>query len=703
MSTKSKFTIIMVLTSLFGAIVFGLLSFLEGRSSLREAAFDELTAIRTARVTQVETYFESVFDEANVITENPLVSDAAEQFISAFAELQGRPDIEAHGSNLRKFYAAEILPEITSFLEEGVATFGGYGPKTEAGLYLQDEYIAKNNNSRLERDRLSNTGGDSTYERLHKTYHNELKFIVDEFEYYDMFLIDHKTGDVVYTVRKEADFATNIYNGPYRASLLGEVVDKVKGDPSQGAVYMSDFEFYLASRNRPAFFVASGIYENDALVGILAIQLTTNDIDSIMTSDGKWSEVGLKESGETYIVGSDYLIRNNSRFAVEDFDNYMTQIRSQNVPEKTIHQITEYKSSLLIQEVKTKGVIDGLAGKSDTKVIDDYRGVPVLSAYAPLSVKGHDFVVLAEMDAAEAFKPVSKLLLNTAVTTAIVIPLSALIGIWVAGFLMRPIRDMRATAKSFLDGTEEVQFQDQKSDEWGQLGQTLNKVLDTAKSRQTQAEGSRKEIVEMTQRLMPNAIGERYSRGETRIVSHEENASAAMMLLTPATQLNNLEDAKRSRDLYEILDDRLDELATSEGVDAINQAGMHYIVFCGLTAPMKNHAERLFRFLVKARQFVTDFNAEYETDIELQIGMDSGPLFGALIGNYSMAYEIWGEAIHRAMDMAHACQLGDVVVSDETIKQIGQKVTSTKIKVASKSEGTFNARHVTDLTTLKLS
>lgn len=52
MSTKSKFTLIMVLTSLIGAIVFGLLSFLESRSSLREAAFDELTAIRTARAAQ---------------------------------------------------------------------------------------------------------------------------------------------------------------------------------------------------------------------------------------------------------------------------------------------------------------------------------------------------------------------------------------------------------------------------------------------------------------------------------------------------------------------------------------------------------------------------------------------------------------------------------------------------------------------------
>lgn len=698
MSTKSKFTIIMVLTSLFGAIVFGLLSFLEGRSSLREAAFDELTAIRTARIAQIETYFESVFDEVNVITENPLVSESIQRLTTAFHNIENDPVIAKgdYEAQLRAFYVNDILPEITSYLTEGSATYGGYGPKTQSGTYLQYKFLAENKNTWRKRDGLSDTNGPTAYEKLHAEYHNELKFIVDEFGYYDMFLIDHKTGDIIYGVRKEPDFATNIYEGPYRGSLLGNVVDKVKADPSQGAVYMSDVEFYVPSKNLPAFFVASGVYEDDDLKGILAIQLTLNDIDNIMTSNRQWSEVGLKESGETYIVGDDYYMRNVSRFVVEDFDTYLEQLRSQNVPERTIQQLTEYKSNVLIQKVKTEGVEKALAGKTDTRVIDDYRGVPVLSAYAPLTIKGMNYAVLAEMDAAEAFKPVRKLMLNTAITTGIVIPFTALIGIWLSSLLMRPSHDMRNTAKLFMEGQEDVRFQDRKNDEWGRLGTTLNGVLDMAKSRLGEAETSRKEIIDMTKQIMPGAIGERYSQGENRIISHEDNASAMVLLLSYCRKLNNKEEVERSRNLYEILDDRLDELAAREGVDMQNQAGMHYVAFCGLTAPMKNHAERLFRYGLHVRRLLNEFNAEYGTDINMQMGFDSGALFGALIGNYSMAYEIWGEAIHKGFDMAYNSSPGTMTISSNALKQIGIKIKSKPVKVKTLSGTIIDAKIVTD-------
>ena len=484
-STKSKFTLILVLTSLIGAIVFGLLSFLESRHSLREAAFDELTAIRTARTAQIEAYFDTVFKETNVISENPLVSDSVVAFRQAFKAIeagQGLDDVD-YAEPLKVFYEQNLLPELSTYIENGDVTYGGFGPRNLAARYLQFRYIAENPNGRFERDKLVKGLGNTDYEQIHAQYHDELKFIVNEFDYYDMFLIDHETGTIVYTARKETDFATNIYKGPYRGSSLGKVVDQVKDDPSHGAVYMSDYEFYLASNNRPAIFIASGIYEDDRLKGIIAIQLTINDIDKIMTSSGNWKEVGLKDTGETYIVGSDYKMRNNSRFAVEDFENYLAQIRQENVSEKTINQVTERKSSVLIQEVKTRATEQALSGKTDTEVLDDYRGVPVLSSYTSFDINGHDYAIVAEMDAAEAFAPVTRLMTRTAITTAIIIPLSAIAGIWLSSMLMRPTREMNATAKAFLSGDEKIRFDDTRKDEWGTLSTNMNTVLDTAKAR----------------------------------------------------------------------------------------------------------------------------------------------------------------------------------------------------------------------------
>jgi methyl-accepting chemotaxis protein len=42
-----------------------------------------------------------------------------------------------------------------------------------------------------------------------------------------------------------------------------------------------------------------------------------------MTYDGNWEETGLGASGETYLVGSDYLMRSNGRFLLEDKESYL--------------------------------------------------------------------------------------------------------------------------------------------------------------------------------------------------------------------------------------------------------------------------------------------------------------------------------------------------------------------------------------------
>ena len=698
MSTKSKIVLTLVLSAIAAAIVFGVLSFLDARKFLREAAFDELTAIRTARVAQVEDYFSSVFDEANVITENPLVARAVRDMSAAYRELntaEETVDLDNARSDLERYYKARILPQITAQLDEGEATFGGYGPKTDAGVYLQDVFIARNPNAQNDRDKLEQTGGSTDYERFHARDHAELRFIVDEFEYYDLFLIDHDSGDIVYTVRKEADFATNIYDGPYRGSRLGAVVDRVKNDPSQGAVYMSDFEFYIPSNGVPAVFVASGIYEDDELHGILAIQLTIDDLNAIMTSRGDWSGTGLKQTGETYIVGSDYRIRNESRFAVEDFDNYIALIDGLGTPDRIVDGIRKSGSAILRQTVRTEASEAALRGETDTKVIEDYRGVNVLSAYTPLRIKDHDFALLAEIDSDEAFQPVRDLLIETAIAAAIFVPLVALIGLMIASRLMAPSREMRATAQSFLDGKEDAHFQNQGSDEWGQLGAVLNRVLDTTRKRQDDADAARAEVTDMTRTLMPRAIGERFLEGERKVVSAEGAASVAVFFMVPDPRLNDLSDPLGARDLYEQLDDMLDELAAREGVDTLNQAGMHYVAFCGLTAPIKNHAERLFRFCMAASNALDDFNRQHGTDIQAMIGFDSGTMFGAMIGNTAMAYEVWGPIMHTAFDMAHKAGPGEVFISPAAEAQIGRKLPTKAASVPTMAGGSLKARALT--------
>ncbi len=88
---------------------------------------------------------------------------------------------------------------------------------------------------------------------------------------------------------------------------------------------------------------------------------------------------GLGLSGESYLVGADSLMRSNSRFQ---------------------------ENSIMQTKVSTDGVKDAFNNIVGTSVITDYRGIKVLSSYSKLNVPGLDWVILAEIDYAEATKSI---------------------------------------------------------------------------------------------------------------------------------------------------------------------------------------------------------------------------------------------------------------------------------------------------------
>lgn len=209
---------------------------------------------------------------------------------------------------------------------------------------------------------------DSVYSEVHAQLHETARRFVTERGYYDFFLIGND-GHIYYSVEKEDDFATSLRDGPWRDTGLGNVYRRALA--SVGAVVMSDLENYGPSNGDPAIFMADTIVspEGDTL-GVIAFQLPTSRILSIMNYTS-----GMGETGETYLVGEDLMMRSNSRFS-ED-------------------------STVLEQQVDTLTVGLALAGEEGVQYTADYRGVEVLSAYDSIPVAQSRWAVMAEIDRAE--------------------------------------------------------------------------------------------------------------------------------------------------------------------------------------------------------------------------------------------------------------------------------------------------------------
>ena len=235
---------------------------------------------------------------------------------------------------------------------------------------LRELYIGSNPHPANFLLNLDDAGDGSAYSELHGITHPIARKFVTRRGYYDFFMIGPK-GDIYYTVEKEDDCGTNLLQGPWQKSGLAQVFRKARDGAASRVIAVSDMEKYGPSADAPAIFIATAMLSaEEEFLGVLALQLPTDFILSIMNSSD-----GMGNSGETYVVGEDMLMRSNSRFSEE--------------------------STVLIQRVESESVELALAGEQGQLVIDDYRGVPVMSGFAPVNVGNHRWAVIAEFDMAE--------------------------------------------------------------------------------------------------------------------------------------------------------------------------------------------------------------------------------------------------------------------------------------------------------------
>ncbi len=135
---------------------------------------------------------------------------------------------------------------------------------------------------------------------------NRFASIIDGFikatGYYDFFVID-MNGIVVHSQAQEADYKTNLLNGPYKDSGLARAFDKA----SRGETVLTDFSPYAPSNGEPAAFLAAPILYAGQQRGVVALQISMEKLQDIMDE-----RTGLGKTGETYLVGSDKLMRSDS-------------------------------------------------------------------------------------------------------------------------------------------------------------------------------------------------------------------------------------------------------------------------------------------------------------------------------------------------------------------------------------------------------
>ncbi len=205
--------------------------------------------------------------------------------------------------------------------------------------------------------------------------------------YYDAFLTDLE-GRILFSVARESDLGMNLTKGPLATSGIARAWQKARQSNagSAGDVGFADFSPYAPSAGAPAAFIAAPVRYEGEMTGVAILQIPLDRLNALMQL-----RAGLGETGETYLVGPDLLMRSDS-YLDPEHHGVVASFRN---PEKG--------------KVDTTASREALAGNADTGIIVDYNGNPVLSSYAPIPVEDTRWALIAEVDEAEAFATITHL------------------------------------------------------------------------------------------------------------------------------------------------------------------------------------------------------------------------------------------------------------------------------------------------------
>ena len=668
LSIKSKLIVMLLTVSSSSIIVTAYLGYQSGKSNLTDRVFNQLTSVRASKAYQIESYFKIIRNHIQTLSNDPSVGSAIAEFSKAYQQLETVTLPADNSTKITDYYQNEFLPKLAK-TEQGSPVLNSFLPESNASRYLQYHYIATNPNP-IGKKHLLNTSNDgSEYSRIHERYHPIFRNIIEKFGYYDMFLIDPQ-GTVVYTVYKETDFTTNYTTGAYNDSNLARLVAAVRRSKQKDYASVIDFEAYAPSYGAPAAFIAAPIFNQSKFVGVLAIQVPADEINNVMTGNGKWESDGLGKSGETYLVGPDYLMRSISRFLVETPEEYLQALTKLGVNKDALNRIRQYKTSILEQKVRTEAAEEAITGKQGIRIIRDYRDIPVLSSYAPLQIEGLNWAILSEIDLAEAYAPIYDFERQLLISATLLMLLVVLLAMAMASLFVKPINQLIESARKVADGQLDAIAVLETKDEFGELAQSFNLMVSSLHDQTVLVEEKNRENEQLLLSIFPAAIAKRLKQGEKNIA---ESASNVTVLFSDLTGFSKLSDSLTAYEIVSILNDLVtafDETSDRYGMEKIKTIGDSYMAVCGLSVPYLDHDKRAIDFAIEMQAIVRRFSQERGFQLNISLGINSGDIVAGIVGRNKFIYDVWGDTINIASALKSACPEGAIVVSNDIYNRL---------------------------------
>lgn len=666
LKTGIRRQLVFMLLSVSLACMFTLmaLSYNSGKENLSDRILNQLTSLRSARAAQVSAYFDGLRTQVETLSEDWMVINAMRDLKAAYKKIEKIPMPSYWERKLDQYYNEEIIPYMPK-TPEGKPLIEITPPTQSGNRYLQYHYLANNPNNYNTHYLTTDPGDDSDYTKAHTRYHPLFREIQERFDYADIILVDAETNTTIYSYAKQIDFAVDLTTGSFKETNLAEAVNDAIQGKAKNYSKIVDYKQYPASFGAPTTFIAAPIFDKSELIGVLALQIYDTDLNKIMTGNKNWEKDGLGKTGQTYLVGQDSTMRSISRFLIEDKKKFLENLKSADVEEKITNAIEKYQTTIILLKIDSEAASNGLSGKTGTQILADSRNIKVLSSYSPLEVGGLGWAIVAEIDLAEAYKPVQEFTRFVLLWGLILAVIVTIVAVIISGVFIKPIQKIIASAQKIGSGDMNALVDISSRDEFGELAESFNTMVQSLQTQTKMIEQKNQENEDLLLSVFPASVTERLKNKDEIIADHIDNVT---ILFADIIGFGKLYQSMTVEEVLGAINDLIglfDSALPTYEVDKIKTIGDNYIAAVGITGTSPNHSLSAISFAMEMRNIIRQFNRDKGLHLDICIGINSGDVFAGIVGRRKLTYDVWGRTVSIASAILLAAEKipGSILVS----------------------------------------
>jgi len=253
--------------------------------------------------------------------------------------------------------------------------------------------------------------------------------------YYSGFMVIDKSGKVLF--RQATDSLTYQRNSVFiRPEFLSSTAE----------AFIRDYATSGKSTQKQLLAI-SPIKSHHQSIGYLALIIDQQRIDDIMLEEEPAN--GFGKSGETYLVGADFLMRSQSRFI---------------------------RNSVMKTRVITIPVSRSFKNEAGVAQVSDYRGVEVLSSFGKIKAEGLNWAIIAELDYQEATASIYAIRNNIMLLTVFIALAFFFMTYAISRRITRPLIKLKDAAIELGEGKLSSLVGIESDDEIGELTEAFNRM-----------------------------------------------------------------------------------------------------------------------------------------------------------------------------------------------------------------------------------